>query len=97
MYRFPVTRITVDVNEGWLEAARVVLGTDTKVATINEALRIQALKAEAAGILAALDSVEMDYSGSAGSFRYGGGRDLSRLDELAPEDAVAEQDAGSGG
>jgi predicted nucleic acid-binding protein len=47
-----VTRITVDVNDGWLEAARAVLGTDTKVATINEALRIQALKAEAAGILA---------------------------------------------
>ena len=51
-----MTRITVDVNDGWLEAARVVLGTDTKVATINEALRIQAQKAKAAEILAALDS-----------------------------------------
>jgi hypothetical protein len=91
-----MTRITVDVNEGWLEAARVVLGTDTKVATINEALRIQALKAKAAEILAALDSVEMDYTGSADSFRYGGGRDLNRLGELAREDAVAGQDAGSG-
>jgi hypothetical protein len=92
-----VTRITVDVNEGWLEAARVVLGTGTKVATINEALRIQALKAKAAEILAALDSVEMDYTGSADSFRYGGGRDLSRLDELAREDAAAGRDTGSGG
>jgi hypothetical protein len=91
-----MTRITVDVNDGWLEAARVVLGTDTKVATINEALRIQALKAKAAEILAALDRVEMDYTESADSFRYGGGRDLSRLDELAREDAAAEQDAGSG-
>jgi Arc/MetJ family transcription regulator len=91
-----MARITVDVNDGWLQAARVVLGTDTKVATINEALRIQALKAEAAEILAALDSVEMDYPGSADSFRYGGGRDLSRLGELAREDA-AEQGAGSGG
>jgi hypothetical protein len=90
-----MTRITVDINDGWLEAARVVLGTDTKVATINEALRIQAQKAKAAEILAALDSVEMDYTGSADSFRYGGGRDLSRLDELAREDATAEQDAGS--
>jgi hypothetical protein len=36
------------------------------VATINEALRVQALKAEAAEILAALDSVEMDYAGSRG-------------------------------
>jgi hypothetical protein len=92
-----VTRITVDVNEGWLEAARVVLGTDTKVATINEALRIQALKAKAAEILAALDSVEMDYTGSADSFRYGGGRDLSRLEELAQEDAAAGPDTGAGG
>ena len=92
-----MARITADVNDGWLEAARVVLGTDTKVATINEALRIQALKAEAAEILAALDSVEMDYAGSADSFRYGGGRDLSRLGELAWEDAEAEQDAGAGG
>jgi hypothetical protein len=92
-----MTRITVDVNDGWLEAARVVLGTDTKVATINEALRIQALKAKAAEILAALDSVEMDYTGSADSFRYGGGRDLSRLEDLAREDRTAEQDVGSGG
>jgi hypothetical protein len=92
-----MARITVDVNDGWLEAARAVLGTDTKVATINEALRIQALKAEAAEILAALDSVEMDYTGSADSFRYGGGRDLSRLDELAREDAAAGQDTGSSG
>ena len=92
-----MTRITVDVNEGWLEAARVVLGTDTKVATINEALRIQALKAKAADILAALDSVNMDYTGSAGSFRYGGGRDLSRPGELARDDAAAGQDTRSGG
>jgi hypothetical protein len=91
-----MARITVDVNEAWLEAARVVLGTDTKVATINEALRIQALKAKAAEILAALDSVEMDYTGSADSFRYHGGRDLGRLGDLAREDAAAGQDSGSG-
>ena len=34
-------------------------------------------------LLAAFDSVEMDYSGSEKSFRYGGGRDLSRLEEKA--------------
>jgi hypothetical protein len=90
-----MTRITVDVNDGWLEAARVVLGTDTKVATINAALHAQALKAKAAEILAALDSVEMDYTGSADGFRYGGGRDLSRIGELAREDAAAEQDTRS--
>jgi hypothetical protein len=93
----PMARITVDVNEAWLEAARVVLGTDTKVATINEALRIQALKAAAAEILAALDSVEMDYTGSAGSFRYGGGRDLRRLGELARGDPAAGPSTRSGG
>ena len=92
-----MTRITVDVNDGWLEAARVVLGTDTKVATINAALHAQALKAKAAEILAALDSVEMDYTGSADGFRYGGGRDLSRIGELAREDAAARQDTRSSG
>jgi len=85
-----MARITVDVNEKWLEAAQVVLGTDTKVATINEALRAQALKAEAAEIVAAFDSVAMDFTGSAEGFRYGGGRDLSRLAEDArPEDLPA--------
>ncbi len=44
----PRQHITVDVNDAWLEAARVVLGTDTKVATINAALHAQALKAKAA-------------------------------------------------
>src|SRR5712692_7596224 len=78
-----MARITVDVNEKWLEAAQVVLGTHTKVATINEALRAQALKAEAAEIVAAFDSVAMDFTGSAEGFRYGGGRDLSRLAEDA--------------
>jgi hypothetical protein len=65
------------------------------VATINAALHAQALKAKAAEILAALDSVEMDYTGSADGFRYGGGRDLSRIGELAREDAAAEQDTRS--
>jgi hypothetical protein len=77
-----MTRITVDVNDHWLEAARVVLGTDTKVATINAALHVQALKAEAAEVLAAFDSAEMDFGPSDG-FGYGGGRDLSQLEEQA--------------
>lgn len=78
-----MARITVDINEGWLEAAQVVLGTTTKVATINEALRLQALKAEAAGILAAFDSVPVDFANIPDSFGYGGGRDLSRLADEA--------------
>lgn len=90
-----MTRITVDINDRWLEAARLVLGTDTKVATINAALHAQALKAEAAEVIAALDSVAMDLEGSEGSFRYGGGRDLSRLEERARAAESGTRPAGS--
>ena len=78
-----MTRITVDVNDEWLEAAREVLGTDTKVATINEALRTFALRRQAAEMMAVLDSVTLDLSCSEDAWRYGGGRDLSRLEEAA--------------
>jgi len=74
-----MARITVDVNQGWLDAAQRVLGTDTKVATINEALRIQASNEQAQQMLAARDSMKMDFTGSADAFRDGG-RDLSRLE-----------------
>ena len=59
------------------------LGTDTKVATINAALHAFALRKKAAEIMADLNSVEMDFTGSAQAWRYGGGRDLSRLEENA--------------
>ncbi|GII26296.1 type II toxin-antitoxin system VapB family antitoxin [Planosporangium mesophilum] len=78
-----MTRITVDVNDDWLDAAREVLGTDTKVATINAALRSFALRKQAVEIVAAFDSVPMDFAGSHEGWRYGGGRDLSRLTEDA--------------
>jgi hypothetical protein len=84
-----MARITVDVNEEWLEAAREVLGTDTKVATINEALRSFALRKQAAEIVAAFDSVPMDFAESGSAWGYGGGRDLSRLTEEAREDRAA--------
>lgn len=80
-----MTRITIDVNDEWLEAARDVLGTETKVATVNEALRSFAVRKQAREVLAALDSAEMDYSGSAESWRLGGGRDLARVVEDARE------------
>lgn len=83
-----MTRITVEVNDEWLDAARQVLGTETKVATINEALRMQALRIEAARIVDAFDSVPMDFSDSGESFGYGGGRDLSRLAADARSDRV---------
>lgn len=70
-------RITVDVNEEWLNAAREVLGTDTKVATINAALHAFASRKRAAEIIAALDSVALDLDDNGRSWGYGGGRDLA--------------------
>ena len=87
-----MTRITVDVNDEWLEAAREILGTDTKVGTINAALEIFAQRKKAAEIIALLDSAEMDHTGSADAWRYGGGRDLSRLVEAAREEVAREQE-----
>jgi hypothetical protein len=84
-----MARITVDVNEEWLEAAREVLGTRTKVATINEALRSFAVRKRAAEIAAAFASVPMDFAGSEQAWGYGGGRDLSRLAEAARHHHVA--------
>jgi hypothetical protein len=74
-----MARITVDVNEEWLEAAREVLGTDSKVATINAALHAFAQRKHAAEIVEAFDSVTMDFTGSDRAWRDGGGRDLARL------------------
>lgn len=84
-----MTRISVDVNDEWLEAARDVLGTETKVATINAALHSFALRKQAKEIVAAFDSVPMDFAGSADSWGYGGGRDLSNLAEAAREERTA--------
>ena len=75
-----MTRITVDINDRWLEAARLVLGTDTKVATINAALHAFALRRQAREIVAAFDSVPMDFDGSGEAWGRGGGRDLSALE-----------------
>ncbi len=80
-----MTRITIDVNDEWLEAARDILGTQTKVATVNEALRSFAVRKQAREIIAALDSADMDYSGSAEAWRFGGGRDLARVIEDAQQ------------
>ena len=81
-------RITVDVNEEWLEAARVELGTETKVATVNAALQAFAVRRRAADIVHALDSVEIIFDGSADGWRHHGGRDLSQL-EADARDASA--------
>jgi hypothetical protein len=84
-----MTRITVDVNDEWLDAAREALGTDTKVATINAALRVFAQRKQAAEIVAAFDSVQMDFDDSDRAWGYGGGRDLSRLAEDARDTEAA--------
>jgi len=78
-----MTRITVEIDDELLAAARQVLGTGTKVATITAALRQVARRKQVADAIALMNSVEMDYSGSENAFRYGGGRDLGRLEEKA--------------
>jgi Arc/MetJ family transcription regulator len=84
-----VTRITVDVNDEWLAAAQEMLGTDTKVATINAALRAFAVRRKATEIVAAFRSVELDFTDYDHAWRYGGGRDLSRLVEEARDSSAA--------
>jgi hypothetical protein len=84
-----MTRITVDVNDEWLDAAREVLGTDTKVATINAALEVFARRRQAVDIVAAFAEVEMDFTGSDAGWRHGGGRDLSHVVEDARRADVA--------
>jgi Arc/MetJ family transcription regulator len=83
VYHLCRTRITVEVDDELLAAAREVLGTETKVATIHAALQQVARRRKVAEALELMNSVEMDYSGSRDSFRFGGGRDLSRLEEKA--------------
>ncbi|TWD83621.1 hypothetical protein FB561_4787 [Kribbella amoyensis] len=78
-----MTRISVDVNDEWLAAAREVLGTDSKVATINAALREFAVRKQAKELIAALDDTDFEVEGSGEAWGYGGGRDLSRLAEDA--------------
>lgn len=78
-----MTRITVDVNDEWLEAARAELGTETKVATINAALHAFAVRRKAADIVAAFNSVQMDFDGADHAWGYNGGRNLSHLAEDA--------------
>ena len=80
-----MTRISVDVNDEWLDAARAELGTDSKVETINAALRELAARKRAKDLIATLDDIELDVSGSADAWRYGGGRDLSQLEKDARE------------
>lgn len=84
-----MTRITVNVDIRWLDAAQEVLGTPTKVATINEALRFFAVRKQAQDIIDAFDSVPLDLADADHGWRYGGGRDLSSLEADAREDQPA--------
>lgn len=84
-----MTRITVDVNDEWLEAARAVLGTDTKVATINAALYAFAVRRKAKEIMEAFDNAVMDFDEAGRSWGYGGGRDLTRLEAEARSSEAA--------
>jgi len=84
-----MTRISVDVNDEWLDAARAELGTDSKVETINGALRELAVRRQGREIAEVFATAPMDFSGSAEAWRYGGGRDLEGLAERAREERSA--------
>lgn len=84
-----MTRISVDVNDEWLDAARAELGTDSKVETINAALHEFAQRRRAKALIATLDDIELDVSASNDAWRYGGGRDLNTLEEDAREARTA--------
>ncbi|WP_026162507.1 DUF2191 domain-containing protein [Kribbella catacumbae] len=85
-----MTRISVDVNDEWLDAARAELGTSSKVDTINAALREIAMRRKGREIAEIFASAPIDFSGSADAWRYGGGRNL---DDLIGH---AQQEAGQG-
>ena len=84
-----MTRISVDVNDEWLDAARAALGTESKVETINAALHEFARRKRAKDLITTLDDIELDVSASADAWRYGGGRDFSKLEEDAREARTA--------
>ncbi len=90
-----MARITVDVNEELLAAAQEFLGTRTKVATINAALKELHRQKKAQEFIDALDEIELDYSGAEQWWRYGGGRDFDKLVVEAREiEAAARAEAG---
>jgi hypothetical protein len=91
-----VTRIELDVNDVWLAAARAELGTDGDEATINAALSEIARRYKAKQLVDTFNAVEMDFSGSGAAWRYGGGRDLSRLAEQARASNPQPADVGGG-
>lgn len=88
-----MTRFSVEVDDETLADAQRELGTRSKVATVNEALRLAADRARVREAIAALDSVELNLSGSERSFRLNGGRDLDALAERARQEA--ENDGGA--
>ncbi len=83
----------MDIDEELLAGAQRELHTDTKVATLNEALRLAAERAKVREAIAELDSVELDLSGSERSFRFNGGRDLGGLAERARREAAEAEES----
>ena len=72
----------VEVNGDWLDLVGRMLDADGEAATIDAALRF-VMRAKAAEITALLSSVDVDFTDSHLAWRYGGGRDLSKLVEKA--------------
>ncbi|GAA1675079.1 hypothetical protein GCM10009830_22060 [Glycomyces endophyticus] len=83
----------MEVDDAVMAEAQRELGTRSKVATVNEALRLAAERSRVREAIAALDAVELDLAGSERSFRFNGGRDLDRLAERARLEAAEAEDS----
>lgn len=88
-----MTRFSVEVDDEVMAEAQRELGTRSKVATVNEALRLAAERAKVREAIAELDTVNLDLSGSERAFRFNGGRDLGGLAERARREAAAAEDS----
>lgn len=88
-----MTRVSIDIDDEALAGAQREFGTDSKVATVNAALKLAAERAKVREAIATLDSIELDLTGSEYSWRYGGGRDLEGLIERAREEAAEDEAA----
>lgn len=80
--------ISIEIDEEALAGAQRELGTDSKVATVNAALRLAAERARVREAIVTLDSIEFDLEGSEQSWRFNGGRDLEGLVERARGEAA---------
>ena len=84
----------VEVNGDWLDQVGRMLDADGEAATLNAALQF-VMRAKAAEVTALLATVDVDFTDSHLGWRYGRGRDLSKLVEKARADVDNRPDDNS--